>query len=128
MLSENAGFDRLMHMCDLLKSSGQDMTLLNLWYDRRWEELNGRLNEWAEDPKVAAFISAYASSLADSMAELMTDGSIAEAAEALVDFLEELFSQTGSYSTSTKAEGPVPPRREPELPNMPIATDLAQAA
>lgn len=128
MLVNNNGFQKLMSMIDHVRSTGQDMAVFEHWHQRRWSKVEAELEQFSETPRVDDFINTYAASLADSIFNLLVAGALPEAAEAPVDFVEELLSQSECFAESVRITPISEPSVDPVLPGIDVPPDLALAA
>ena len=77
-----------------------DSSMYARWYQHRWREVQDQLQPlYDSSPRLALFINAYADSLAQSIHELSTS-SRHTAAEAAMDYAEELLGQAKEMNPS----------------------------
>jgi hypothetical protein len=128
MLVNNSGFQKLMGIIDHVRSTGQDMAVFEHWRQRRWSEVMDNLERLNKQPQVGDFIDTYAASLADSIFNLLVAGALSEAAEAPVDFVENLLSQSEDFAESVRVAPTPAPIADPPIPGIDVPHDWALAA
>ena len=81
-----------------LLGQGDEAEVLREWRADRWGVVSRSLSELVQEPRVNSFVSQYAASLADDTFDLLMTTSVADAAEAAIDFMEGIVRQAERYS------------------------------
>jgi len=133
VLRDNHGYRSLADMAQILGTTGHERDVFEEWRAKRWGEIEHSLERMCQHKELADFTNAYALSLVESIQNLLNANLREAAAEAAIDYMEELSTQVALRAERLGMSPETPVLQDPQSDDLvhgagAADNSLAQAA